>query len=140
MTSPVPDDDGHDVINNFEFSGIYNNTVHLSDSLMTGVNEYLGMENGDIPDANIQASHHVRYLLRARLGDTRSYPWDVSGDISRPWIQADIGYQTCVTGVVTQGDGSADDDWVTSFSVSTFLSDSSSVMFVTEQGRLKVRL
>ena len=39
-----------------------------------------------------------------------------------PWIQADIGHQTNISGVVTQGDGGVGHEhWVTKIKVSTFL-------------------
>ena len=42
--------------------------------------------------------------------------------VQQPWVQADIGYQTYVSGVVTQGDGGdGGDDWISSIKVSTFL-------------------
>ena len=78
------------------------------------------MENGDIPDANIQAivSTYSDYPARnGRLSGTQL--WSVPGSVSNPWIQADIGYQTYVSGVVTQGDGGHySPDWVTTLKVS----------------------
>ena len=80
----------------------------------------LGMENGDIPDGNIQASsaYYPGYPeWHARLNGGSC--WSARGATS--WIQADIGYQTYVSGVVTQGDGRVGDPhWVTLIKVSTF--------------------
>ena len=80
------------------------------------------MENGDIPDENIQASSTYSAAFAAwkgRLNWPTSW-YDVSSDIFS-WIQADIGYQTSVSGVVTQGSGGHDGDyWVTAIKVSTF--------------------
>lgn len=80
------------------------------------------MIDGKIPDENIQASStkwpsdHPAW--RARLNGN-SY-WVGEGE--QPWIQADVGYQSYVSGVMTQGDGGVGDypDWVTSIKVSTF--------------------
>ena len=84
------------------------------------------MKSGDIPDANIQAIASTLRFFPARYGrlDSRTDsqpPWTVPGKVSNPWIQADVGYQTYVSGVVTQGDGGrGDPDWVTTLKVSTF--------------------
>ena len=102
------------------------------------VKQYLGMENGDIPDANIMASHNG--YVKGRL---HGQNWCVSISTTDPWIHADIGYQTCVSGVVTQGDGQsgAYADWVSSFWVSTFeTSTASTQVFVKENGVNKVSL
>ena len=105
------------------------------------------MENGDIPDENIKASHVGRDPWEARLNGQTF--WYCSGDIIAPWIQADISYQTYVSGVITQGDGGdiftngrvgTTVDWVTSLKVSTFsMSISDQEVFVTdEEGNIKV--
>ena len=85
------------------------------------------MENGDIPDANIRASTYFseNFLPQnGRLFGTwpPTKPWTVEGTVSDPWIQADIGYQTYVSGVVTQGGGGygSSPNWVTTLKVSTF--------------------
>ncbi|XP_072017339.1 lactadherin-like [Amphiura filiformis] len=88
--------------------------------------DYLGMKNGDIPDGNIQASseynsHHAARKGRLNVGLPS---WHSAGfQRGKTWIQADIGYQTYVSGVITQGDGvlGIGRDFVTSFKVSTFL-------------------
>ena len=72
------------------------------------------MTSWQIPDANIQTSAEARGNGRLR-GNS---PFQAPNDASDPWIQADIGYQTCVSGVKTQG--IAGDNFVTSFWVSTF--------------------
>ena len=81
--------------------------------------DYLGMENGDIPNGNIQASsvYNQFYAWKARFNGGF---WAADPSDAQPWIQVDIGYQTYVSGVVTQGDG-ANWNWVTSLKVSTFL-------------------
>ena len=91
--------------------------------------DYLGMENGDIPNQGIQASDAIKCCpaIKARLNGKGK--WSVSGSTSvQPWVQADIQYQTIVSGVLTQGDGEKNPrhDWVTSFKVSTFLVDTNS--------------
>ena len=106
------------------------------------------MENGDIPDNNIRASSEyvsrsLSFLAtKARLNaaESGSYWSPLSQNIEQ-WIQADIGYQTYVTGVVTQGDGGdSEHDWVTSFKVSTFLKslDDQEIFISDEDGKLKV--
>ena len=93
------------------------------------------MENGDIPDSNIQASSEYSsynmHAYKARLNSATA--WAAKDDI--PWIQADVGYQTYISGVVTQGDNGYGgfDDWVTSFKVSTFfMSNNDPEVFVTD--------
>ena len=82
--------------------------------------DHLGVENGDIKDGNIQASsiyydNQAFSTYKGRLNGN-SY-WATNGGINEPWIQADIGYQTYVSGVATQG---YPQEWVTSIKVSTF--------------------
>ena len=92
------------------------------------------MKNGDIPNENIKASsqltnmfggkHHA-YHGRLHADFER---WTAKLNDQRPWIQADIGYPTNITGVVTQGDGFSylpAAVWVTSFKVSTFAQSTS---------------
>ena len=92
------------------------------------------MKNGDIPDANIQASYGSS---KGRLCGGSPFEARVTGN---PWIQANIGYQTRVSGVVTQGDGERDAaDWVTSFWVSTSpTSSANALIYIQENGQRKV--
>ena len=83
------------------------------------------MENHDIPNNNIQASSTTNSICLlawyARLNGGSCW----SGRGATAWIQADVGYQTYVSGVVTQGDGGVHDPhWVTLIKVSTFPSSS----------------
>ena len=92
------------------------------------------MENGDIPDANIQASSYYdsRYYPRyGRLNGGRT--WKASGPYyNHHWIQADIGYQTYVSGVATQGGGCC---WAPSFKVSTFsMATSDNEVYIDDGG------
>ena len=106
------------------------------------------MENGDIPDENIHASSELFIgslsfpATKARLNaGGAGHCWAPENSIPGEWIQADIGYQTYVTGVVTQGDGGHyKHDWVTSFTVSTFLTTSSDeeINILDEDGNAKV--
>ena len=84
--------------------------------------EPLGMENGDIPDENIRASHE-RNDKRAKKGrlNGKSFWSTYKGTYpsNQSWIQADICYQTLISGVATQGDGQHK-EWVTSLKVSSF--------------------
>ena len=92
------------------------------------------MANGDIPNENIQTSSKriqrtsndnlYGFPSQARLNGSST--WTGINSTAQPWIQADIGYQTYISGVVTQGDGGVGGnngdhrDWVTSIKVSTF--------------------
>ena len=104
------------------------------------------MENGDIVDGNIKASSKLRdgFSARfARLNGTSTWA-TAAGSNSKPWIQADIGYQTYVSGVVTQGEGHIEGtmrDWVTAFNVSTFnMTTSDEEVFVKDgNGEVKVK-
>ena len=90
------------------------------------------MENGDIPDGNIGASAQFSGdpAYEGRL-NAHSY-WGVPYSAHQPWIQVDIGYQTYVSGVATQGHGSM---WVASFKVSTFyMTIANDETFVSEDG------
>ena len=116
---------------------IFNNVLFFP---CVGNDEYLGTENGDIPDANIMASDGNQ---KGRLNTPHPFE-KTPGEITSgndPWIQADIGYQTCVSGVRTQGDGESGviADWVTSFWVSTFQTNTTSTqVFIKENGVNKV--
>ena len=91
------------------------------------------MKSGEILLSSIY-SPYGNYIERVRLDSSDLHPWNVIASSNhRPWIQADIGYQTCVSGVITQGDGlTIDDDWITSISVSTFLTTNGVETFVLE--------
>ena len=62
--------------------------------------------------------------------------WSVPGTYTGiPWIQTNFGYQTYVSGVVTQGgENSQTSSWVTSIKVSTFsMTTSDQEIFVTDE-------
>ena len=87
------------------------------------------MEDYGIPNENINAStvYRNKYPWRGRLNWEHHY-WAPRSDDkhdSNQWIQADIGYQTNVFGVITQGGGDGNQHWVTSIKVSTFLASTS---------------
>ena len=67
-----------------------------------------------------------------------------AGTESNRWIQADLGYQTYVFGVVTQGDGGVGGrsfDWITSFSISTFLERTTDPeIYVKESGGTAIKV
>lgn len=94
------------------------------------------MKNDDIPDGNIKASSVTSSKFDAHKARLIPYSfWSAGRDVERPWIQADLGYQTYVSGVITQGDGwegqSYDAEWITSFKVSTFAqSESDEEVFI----------
>ena len=101
------------------------------------------MENGDIPKGSIQASsiHKNYYAWRARLNG-RPAPWMAAYGDEFPWIQANVGYQANVSGIITQSDGGSTRSWgfVTSLKVSTFaMSTNDTEVFVTDKlGQVKV--
>ena len=92
-------------------------------TLISVCTDYLGVESGEIVDSNIQASNTAGSWAAASKGRLNGPScWATYASKVEPWIQADIGYQTDVSGVVTQGGGTWDGalDWVTSVKVSTF--------------------
>ena len=96
------------------------------------------MENGDIADESIHASSvslygGIGYPYHARLNGTLCWRTTLYDD-PEPWIQADIGYQTNVTGVITQGDGGVGPkhNWVKTLKVSTFLNSTNDVQIFVE--------
>ena len=111
------------------------------------------MESGEIPEVNIKASWEFRInpATKARLNGQAF--WSALSSVEEPWIQADIGYQTYVSGVVTQGGGDGryrhswywnygrqtqesneNYDWVTEIKVSTFsVSNNDSEVFIKDE-------
>ncbi|XP_072048555.1 prothrombin-like, partial [Amphiura filiformis] len=107
----------------FEYCDIHSSVFCLNCS------EYLGMESGEIRDEDITAMTSIRPATNARLNGDGTWSADsfnflLSSLYIPTWIQANIGNQTYVSGVITQGDGGVgiSYNWVTSFKVSTFLS------------------
>ena len=108
------------------------------------------MENGDIVDENIMASSEFKYDSKtffahlARLNEPST--WVAYSH--QPWIQADIGYQTYVSGVITQGAGEVGRDsgyaeWVSSIKLSTFSMNTTNdeeVFVKNSNGEVKVIL
>ena len=99
--------------------------------------DYLGLESGEIPEVNIKASDEYRShpATQARLNGQAF--WSASSSVEDPWIQADIGYQTYVSGVVTQ-DGrwiwNGNWTWERSIKVSTFsVSNDDTEVFVKDK-------
>ena len=91
------------------------------------------MENGDIPDANFEASHSSTSAHYARLNNSPTL-WLVDGDISSPWIEVDIGYSTSVSGLLTQGYkwNRIAEYWITKLKVSTFTSADDAEVFIKD--------
>ena len=112
--------------------------------MFTVCSDHLGIESSNIiPDENIQASGSFGNLhaWEERLNGAKF--WAEKGNKVAPWIQADIGYQTSVSGVITQGDGKQVDktpDWVTTLKVSTFKisTDDEEVFVKNVNGTVKV--
>ena len=94
--------------------------------------EKMGMENKTIPDERIIASSvwgsHLAENGRLNGAD---YWAACKSAHATPWIQADIGYKTFVSGVITQGGN--DEHWVTAIKVSTFLKSTDVEKFVTDE-------
>ena len=110
---------------------------------------YLGVSEGYrnlIPQENIKASsteyesYHQPWLARL---NGQSF-WAGSRSDSTPWIQADLGYSTNVSGVVTQGDGrdipdQSLPDWVTSIKVSTLLASTNDAeVFIKDEAGIDI--
>ena len=94
----------------------------------------LGVENGDIPDRNFEASDGKAH--KARLNTNKGEPWHVSTSYSSPWIQVDLGDITSVSGLLTQGYAGR---WITQLKVSTFAAaDDPKVFIKDEDGNDKV--
>ncbi|XP_074660599.1 lactadherin-like isoform X2 [Tubulanus polymorphus] len=84
----------------------------------------LGMISGDIQDWQISASSAYPEAWdkgcnekNARLYLSNGKAWCAKTKSSSEWLQVDLGVNTKVTGVLTQGRGDAK-EWVTSFKVS----------------------
>ena len=89
----------------------------------------LGVENGDIPDANFAASETQGqgHPSDARLNGGSG--WLVPSGATSPWIEVDIGYVTSVSGLLTQGHGSSA-YWITRLRVKTKATASYSLYMV----------
>ena len=89
------------------------------------------MGDKTIPDENILASSSPRAARSPTHARLNGYSWWKSAGIVSEWIQADIGYQTYVSAVITQGKVAEVDpsnpEWVTLFQISTFLTSSSDI-------------
>ena len=99
--------------------------------------DQLGVENGDIPDENFEASDSARGNdpHNARLNNQGAW---ISYN-PNAWIQVDIGYTTSVSGLLTQGGSPIWYDWITQLSVSTFTAaDGPEVFIMDENGNDKV--
>ena len=92
----------------------------------------LGVENGDIPDGNFEASSHTNAnhrAFKARLNGASE--WSASPE-SSPWIKVDIGYSTSVSGLFTQG-GGGNGGWISKLTVSTFIAANYSEVFIKDE-------
>ena len=97
----------------------------------------LGMEDGSIPDSNITASttHGHCSTSNGRLnnlgGNGKAGAWcAASGDRQAPWFQVDLGEQTQVEGVITQGRSDANQH-VTAYQVQ-YSDDETDWQYVTD--------
>jgi len=106
------------------------------------------MNDYSILDDNLKASadRDERDATYARLDRNKNNlrSWAAFGSEVEPWVQADLGYQTSVSGIITQGCGHpAYSCWVTSVKVSYFVySDTGDELFVEDPqtGEPMVRL
>ena len=91
----------------------------------------LGVENGDIPDANFEASDWQGAFrpFKARLNSESK--WIAPSTVSSPWIQVDIGYTTSVSGLLTQGSGGS--SWISKLKVSTFTGVDDPEVFIKDE-------
>ena len=97
--------------------------MYVTTIIISVCHTYLGMKSDDIPNGNIKASSTYSQDFEAYKARLNSFsPWWAEESAVEPWIQADLGYQTHVSGLITQGDGGFGDnaDWITSFKISTF--------------------
>ena len=79
----------------------------------------MGMENGQIRDAQITASSEndedhaaVQGRLNFKAGRGKTGAWSAYGNLVNQWLQVDLGRYSIVTGIVTQG-RNAHPQWVT---------------------------
>ena len=77
-------------------TGSHNYVVPFDLDLHVVCQDRLGMENGDIPDSNIQASHENKDVTdrnaeHGRLNGSSLWAAFSQDDALQPWIQADIG-------------------------------------------------
>ena len=99
----------------------------------------IGMESGGIPDAQITASsewdvNHAAFQARLQFqaGAGKAGSWSAKTNDVTQWLQVDIGSETEVKRVATQGrNGYA--QWVTSYKLQ-FGNDGTSFQYYREQG------
>ena len=92
------------------------------DLLLGADGKPLGLENGTIPNAGITASssHPGCETERCRLNATPSggaHAWAALHNNNQQYLQVDLGKETLVTGVATQGRADCD-QWVTRYKLS----------------------
>ncbi|XP_071478098.1 retinoschisin-like [Diadema antillarum] len=82
------------------------------------------MEDGRIPDDRLSASSCYQYkdcATRARLnqpaGDGRRGAWSPEYSDNSPWVQADLGTDHLIEGVITQGRYPDGEEWVKRFRI-----------------------
>ncbi|XP_072170080.1 retinoschisin-like [Diadema setosum] len=89
---------------------------------LIGVNavtpQKLGIEDGRIPDDSLSASscYYKDCVTLARLNQPAKGAWTPGYRDKSPWVQADLGADYLIDGVITQGGGD-DEEWVANFSI-----------------------
>ncbi|XP_030838780.1 lactadherin-like [Strongylocentrotus purpuratus] len=92
--------------------------------------EGLGVEDGRIPDSSLTSSSDKAY--NGRLNNvTGAGAWVAAAADSNSWVKVDLGEDTLVTGVITQG-WHNEASWVTSFQIS-YSRDNTNWTFALEE-------
>ncbi|XP_035673289.1 uncharacterized protein LOC118413828 isoform X1 [Branchiostoma floridae] len=110
----------------------------------------LGMESGAIPDGHITASSthpdcatskarlHSREESRTSQGGWAG-AWCANGPLNtNQWLQVDVGAETTVAGVITQGRNVGGNQWVTSYKLRFSRDGSTWSTYLDNLGREKV--
>ncbi|XP_030842139.1 lactadherin-like isoform X1 [Strongylocentrotus purpuratus] len=81
--------------------------------------EGLGVENSRIPDSQLTSSSNYNFVYAAYKGRLNAVvtAWGPAMTDKNMWVKVDLGKNTLVTGVITQGNYYAN-LWVTSFQIS----------------------
>jgi hypothetical protein len=101
----------------------------------------LGLESGEIPNGAITASstyssqYHPNDARLKKAGSSCSWGPKV---LIGSWLQVDLGRQSIVTGIATQGTCFSPPEWVKSYSIS-YSTDGTNWSYYKESGNIKVK-